>query len=111
LGRSALGLSCGSVVDVAVDMPGSCFDDKDYLNNRYHAKRVLYLDSLRVALAGKTAAGSRRERQERQERKTGKGRTRARARQMGIWRGTQVVGRRCCGWSGMRRWWILESRC
>ena len=41
------------VVDVAVDMPGSCFDEKDYLNHRYHAKRVLYLDSLRVALLRK----------------------------------------------------------
>ena len=67
VGRSALGLSCGSVVDVAVDMPGSCFDDKDYLNHRYHAKRVLYLDCLRVALSGKMGAKSRRE--------TGKGKT------------------------------------
>ena len=63
VGRSALGLSCGSVVDVAVDMPGSCFDDKDYLNHRYHAKRVLYLDGLRVALTGKMGAKTTREAQ------------------------------------------------
>ena len=57
VGRSAMGLSSGSIVDVAVDIPGSCFDDKDYLNHRYHAKRVLYLDSLRMALAAKMVAG------------------------------------------------------
>jgi U3 small nucleolar RNA-associated protein 22 len=32
-----------NVVDVAVAMPASCFDHKDHLNHRYHAKRALYL--------------------------------------------------------------------
>jgi U3 small nucleolar RNA-associated protein 22 len=31
------------VVDVAVEMPASCFEHKDHLNHRYHAKRALYL--------------------------------------------------------------------
>lgn len=34
------------VVDVAVQMPASCFEHKDHLNHRYHAKRALYLAAL-----------------------------------------------------------------
>lgn len=37
------------IADVAVQMPKACFDEKDQLNHRYHAKRALYL--LQIALA------------------------------------------------------------
>lgn len=35
-----------NVVDVAVQLPASCFEHKDHLNHRYHAKRALYLATL-----------------------------------------------------------------
>jgi U3 small nucleolar RNA-associated protein 22 len=39
-----------SIADVAIVMPRSCFDDKDYLNHRYHAKRALYLSHVAAVL-------------------------------------------------------------
>ncbi|KAK9814240.1 hypothetical protein WJX72_002757 [[Myrmecia] bisecta] len=32
-----------AVVDVAIEIPKACFDNKDQLNHRYYAKRALYL--------------------------------------------------------------------
>lgn len=37
-------------VDVALVMPKSCFDEKDQLNNRYFAKRALYLAHVGINL-------------------------------------------------------------
>ena len=31
------------VADMAVEMPRETFDEKDYLNHRYHVKRAVYL--------------------------------------------------------------------
>lgn len=45
IGSFALGASVlpEAVADVGVLVPSSCFDEKDYLNHRYMAKRALYL--------------------------------------------------------------------
>lgn len=40
-----------SVVDVAVELPASCFERKDHLNHRYLSKRALYLAALATVLA------------------------------------------------------------
>jgi hypothetical protein len=40
----------GTVVDVAVEMPRACFDEKDHLNHRYFARRAQYLGHLAAAL-------------------------------------------------------------
>lgn len=37
-------------VDVALQMPASCFDEKDQLNNRYFARRIQYLAEIAAAL-------------------------------------------------------------
>ncbi|CAL8472362.1 g11905 [Coccomyxa elongata] len=37
-------------VDVAVEMPRACFDEKDHLNHRYFARRAQYLGELAAAL-------------------------------------------------------------
>jgi len=68
VGRARYAAGGAAVVDVAVDMPGSCFDDKDYLNHRYHAKRLLYLDCLRVALVRKMAEGGSEKKKKRKTR-------------------------------------------
>lgn len=39
------------VVDVAVEMPKSFFQEKDYLDHRYHFKRAVYLEVLLKALS------------------------------------------------------------
>ena len=44
----------GRCVDVAVTMPGECFDKKDYLSHRYSEKRALYLGVLGRALGKRT---------------------------------------------------------
>lgn len=41
----------GLVVDVAVEMPRSFFQEKDYLDHRYHFKRAVYLDVLHKKLS------------------------------------------------------------
>ena len=41
----------GVVVDVAVEMPRSFFQEKDYLDHRYHFKRAVYLDVLHKKLS------------------------------------------------------------
>ncbi|KAL4426966.1 hypothetical protein ABPG77_009527 [Micractinium sp. CCAP 211/92] len=46
--RAALAPS--PAVDLALLMPPACFDNKDQLNHRYHAKRALYLAHLAAAL-------------------------------------------------------------
>ena len=38
-------------MDVAVEMPGSFFQEKDYLDHRYHFKRAIYLDVLHKKLS------------------------------------------------------------
>ncbi|KAL4542017.1 hypothetical protein Ndes2526B_g06504 [Nannochloris sp. 'desiccata'] len=43
-------------LDLAVVMPASCFDNKDQLNHRYHAKRALYLSHVADALQNKKIA-------------------------------------------------------
>eukprot|EP00887_Chlorella_sp_A99_P002636 scaffold6.g2636.t1 len=48
--RAAAGPS--PCVDVAVEMPAECFDAKDQLNHRYHAKRALYLAHLAGVVGG-----------------------------------------------------------
>lgn len=46
------GLACGTattaavIADVALQMPGRMFDEKDQLNHRYHVKRALFLACL-----------------------------------------------------------------
>ena len=40
------------LVDVALLMPKSCFDEKDQLNNRYFARRIQYLTEIASALQG-----------------------------------------------------------
>ncbi|MCO5585783.1 hypothetical protein L7F22_039719 [Adiantum nelumboides] len=37
-------------MDLAVEIPKSCFHEKDFLNHRYHAKRALYLAVLQIHL-------------------------------------------------------------
>mmetsp|Transcript_27593 Transcript_27593/g.44198 ORF Transcript_27593/g.44198 Transcript_27593/m.44198 type:complete len:1100 (-) Transcript_27593:1628-4927(-) len=44
------GAGC-TVVDVAVEMPGDYFQEKDYLDHRYHAKRLTYLHALQQHLS------------------------------------------------------------
>ncbi|OQR88216.1 nucleolar protein 6 [Achlya hypogyna] len=55
------GISLGGpvVVDVAVEMPASCFLPKDILNYRYHDKRNLYLGVLAGALQALEFDGGR----------------------------------------------------
>jgi len=43
-------------LDLAVAMPSSCFDNKDQLNHRYHAKRALYISHVAAALQTKKVA-------------------------------------------------------
>lgn len=43
VGSFLLGYSSTPVADVAVEMPSELFQSKDYLNYRYHDKRLLYL--------------------------------------------------------------------
>lgn len=43
VGSFLLGYSSGRMADVAVEMPSGIFQSKDYLNYRYHDKRLLYL--------------------------------------------------------------------
>lgn len=43
VGSFLLGYTSSPIVDIAVEMPPSIFQDKDYLNYRYHDKRMLYL--------------------------------------------------------------------
>ena len=43
-------------LDLAVEIPQDCFDDKDQLNHRYHAKRALYLSHVATALEKKASA-------------------------------------------------------
>lgn len=43
VGSFLLGLSSTPVVDIAVEVPPQVFHPKDYLNYRYHDKRLLYL--------------------------------------------------------------------
>ncbi|KAL6767157.1 hypothetical protein ACKKBG_A38825 [Auxenochlorella protothecoides x Auxenochlorella symbiontica] len=45
-------------VDVALKIPASCFDNKDQLNNRYHAKRALYLAEVAARLRRHPSTGS-----------------------------------------------------
>ncbi len=42
-----------ATVEVVVEMPSECFDDKDYLNHRYYAKRFLYLSHILRCLSKK----------------------------------------------------------
>lgn len=43
VGSFLLGFSSRLVADVAVEMPSGLFESRDYLNYRYHDKRLLYL--------------------------------------------------------------------
>lgn len=43
VGSFLLGYSSTLVADVAVEMPSSIFQSKDYINHKYHDKRLLYL--------------------------------------------------------------------
>lgn len=43
VGSFLLGYSSGCMADVAVEMPSDIFQAKDYLNYRYHDKRLVYL--------------------------------------------------------------------
>lgn len=40
-----------TIVDVAVEMPAGCFQPRDHLGHRYHAKRALYLTTLAQRLS------------------------------------------------------------
>lgn len=40
-------------LQAVVEIPSACFDDKDHLNHRYHAKRVLYLSHILQSLSKK----------------------------------------------------------
>lgn len=40
----------GTVVDIAVEMPRTCFDEKDHLNHRYFARRAQYLGEVAAKL-------------------------------------------------------------
>ena len=42
-----------ATVDIAVEMPRACFDEKDHLNGRYIARRAQYLGELAAALRKK----------------------------------------------------------
>lgn len=44
-----------AAVDVAVEMPRMCFDEKDHLNHRYFARRAQYLGELATALRKRPA--------------------------------------------------------
>ena len=37
-------------VELAIQMPSSCFDEKDQLNNRYFARRLQYLAELAAVM-------------------------------------------------------------
>ena len=37
-------------IDVAIEMPSSCFNEKDYLDHRYHLKRMVYLKHIQKQL-------------------------------------------------------------
>ena len=52
IGGSSIGAlsSFSPVARVAVEIPSECFDEKDHLNHRYYAKRVLYLSHVLVGL-------------------------------------------------------------
>lgn len=43
VGSFLLGFSSGLEADIAVEMPSDIFESRDYLNYRYHDKRMLYL--------------------------------------------------------------------
>ncbi|KDQ16670.1 hypothetical protein BOTBODRAFT_30589 [Botryobasidium botryosum FD-172 SS1] len=47
----------GFVVDVAVEMPSTLFQEKDYLNGRYFNKRAYYLSVLASSIASNSALG------------------------------------------------------
>jgi U3 small nucleolar RNA-associated protein 22 len=53
---AAVALQCGGVepstIELAVPLPRDCLHAKDYLNHRYHAKRLLYLTHLAEHLKG-----------------------------------------------------------
>lgn len=51
VGSFLLGYSSTPVADVAIEMPSELFQSKDYLNYRYHDKRLLYLIYLSRHLA------------------------------------------------------------
>lgn len=40
-------------LQVVLEIPSECFDDKDYLNHRYHAKRIVYLSHILQSLTRK----------------------------------------------------------
>lgn len=44
-----------ATVDVAVQVPAACFDEKDQLNGRYAARRAQYLCEVAAALRRKAA--------------------------------------------------------
>lgn len=52
IGSLAMGTAVGrdAVADVAMEMPGACFEGKDHLNHRYHVKRALYLTAVAAHL-------------------------------------------------------------
>ena len=45
LGSAAVGAvgRCNPYAKVGIEIPEACFDEKDYLNHRYHGKRMMYL--------------------------------------------------------------------
>jgi U3 small nucleolar RNA-associated protein 22 len=45
----------GTTVDVALEMPSACFDEKDQLNGRYTARRAHYLAHVAAAFRKKAA--------------------------------------------------------
>ena len=45
----------GSVVDIALEIPKACFDEKDHLNGRYFARRTQWLAEVAGALRKKAA--------------------------------------------------------
>mmetsp|Transcript_17344 Transcript_17344/g.56764 ORF Transcript_17344/g.56764 Transcript_17344/m.56764 type:complete len:1002 (+) Transcript_17344:276-3281(+) len=48
--ESGTALSTEAIADVAIELPSQCFREKDYLDQRYTAKRALYLAKLAAAL-------------------------------------------------------------
>eukprot|EP00889_Picochlorum_renovo_P008678 jgi/Picre1/35708/NNA_003168.t1 len=42
--------SFSPVAQIALEIPSECFDEKDHLNHRYYAKRILYLSHILVVL-------------------------------------------------------------
>ena len=45
----------GAVVDIALEVPKACFDEKDQLNERYFARRAQWLGEVAGALRKKAA--------------------------------------------------------